>query len=152
QGRRGVGRVGESVTGNPPFPPTRKPLPEGARATRELLRYLPQLSLAERNRRWDRTRKKMLMAGDEALLLMGNDSYWGMGMADVRYILQIDGEIGAVGLFPLTGEPVVWHAPVHMSRPTNMLLSTQEWTEDIRPIAGWAVVADEMRRRGMARS
>jgi hypothetical protein len=54
---------------NPPFPPTRRSIPASARATHELLNYLPQLSLRERIRRWDRTRKKMLMAGYDALPL-----------------------------------------------------------------------------------
>ena len=70
---------------NPPFHPTAKPFPEGAKPTREPMRYMPQFSLAERDRRWDRVRKKMLMEGLDALVLLGNDIYWGMGMANLRY-------------------------------------------------------------------
>jgi Xaa-Pro aminopeptidase len=134
---------------NPPFPPTAKPFPEGARATRELLKYVPQMSLSEKSRRWDKARKKMLMAGYDALLFLGNDIYWGMGLANLRYLLQIETQIGAIGLFPLSGDPVVWTAPAHMNRPTSMLLSIQEWVSDIRDATSWAVIAHELHERGL---
>jgi Xaa-Pro aminopeptidase len=135
-----------------PFPPTAVPLPDGAQATRALLEHLPQLSLAERDRRWDRLRKKMLMAGIDALVFLGNDIYWGMGMANFRYALQVDSQIGADGLFLLEGDPVVWNAPPHMNRPTSMYLSLQEWVHDIRDRGGMPAVADEVRARGLDRS
>jgi hypothetical protein len=77
------------VIQNPPFPATAKPFPNNARATRELFKYVPQMPLRERDRRWDRLRKKMLMAGIDALVLLGNDIYWGMGMANLRYLFQV---------------------------------------------------------------
>jgi Xaa-Pro aminopeptidase len=137
---------------NPPFKPTKVPFPKEARATRELMKYTPQLSLAERDRRWDRVRKRMLMAGADALLFLGNDIYWGMGMANMRYVLQIDAQIGADALFPLDGEPVVWHSVPHMNRPTSMYLSIQDWVKDIRDRGGIAAIGAEVRARGMDRS
>ena len=134
------------------FPPTRVPLPGDARATRELLKYVPQLSLAERDRRWDRIRKKMVMAGLDALVFLGNDIYWGMGMANLRYVLQVDSQIGADAIFPLVGDPVVWNAVPHMNRPTSMYLSLQEWIADFRNRGGIPAVADELRARGLERS
>jgi len=126
-----------------PFPPTKAPLPKDARATRELLKHVPQLSLAERDRRWDRIRKKMVMAGLDALVFLGNDIYWGMGMANLRYVLQVDSQIGADAIFPLVGDPVVWNAVPHMNRPTSMYLSLQEWVADFRNRGGIPAVADE---------
>jgi Xaa-Pro aminopeptidase len=137
---------------NPPFPPTARPFPNGARATRELLKYVPQMSLQERDRRWDKARKRMLMEGLDALIFLGNDIYWGMGMANMRYMLQVDGQIGANGLFPLTGDPVVWHAVAHMNRPTSMYLSIQDWITDIRDNGGMRSIADEIKSRGLDRS
>ena len=137
---------------NPPFPPTRKPFPEGAQATRELLKYMPQLSRKERDRRWDKARKRMLMAGIDALVFLGNDIYWGMGMANMRYMFQIDGQLGANALFALTGEPIIWHAVPHMNRPTSMYLSIQDWVHDIRNFAGVAALVDELKQRGLERS
>src|ERR1700691_3167553 len=132
----------------PPFPPTSQPIPEAARATRRLFAYVPQVSLEERDRRWDRLRKKMLMNGIDALLLLGNDIYWGMGMANLRYVLQVDSQIGAYAIFPLVGDPVVWNCVPHMNRPTSMYLSVQEWVSDFRTRGGMEPVANELKARG----
>lgn len=136
---------------NPDFPQTRKAMPPHAKAA-PLFDYMPQMSLAERDRRWDRLRKKMLMAGLDGLVFLGNDIYWGMGMANMRYVFQVDSQIGADGLFTLTGDPVVWNAVAHMNRPTNMYLSVQKWMTDFRTRAGMAAVADEIRNRGLGAS
>ena len=77
------------------------PVPEGARATRELLQYVPQLSAQERDRRWDLLRKKMVYASIDAMLFIGNDTTWDAGMANFRYIFQVGSKQGAWGLFPL---------------------------------------------------
>jgi Xaa-Pro aminopeptidase len=135
-----------------PFPPTARPIPEGARATRVPSRHAPQMSLKERDRRWDRARKKMLMAGLDALVFLGNDIYWGMGMANMRYMLQVDSQLGGEGIFPLSGEPVAWTGVPHMNRPTNMYLSLQDWLTDFRTRGGVAAVADELKARGLERS
>jgi Xaa-Pro aminopeptidase len=137
---------------NPPFPPTAQPIPSDARATRALLDYIPQVSIAERDRRWDRARKRMLMFGYDALLFLGNDIYWGMGMANLRYMLQVDAQLGAYALFPMNGDPVVWHGVVHMNRPTSMYLSTQEWFTDARTFVGIGAVVEELTSRGLDRS
>jgi Xaa-Pro aminopeptidase len=134
------------------FPPTRGGIPEGAVATRELLKYVPQLPLTERDRRWDRLRKRMVMADVEALVFLGNDIYWGMGMANIKYVFQVDSQIGADGLFCLEGEPVVWNTLPHMNRPTSHYLSVQEWIGDIRDRGGVAAIAEELRARGLDRS
>src|SRR5215212_8562152 len=136
----------------PPFPPTNVPLPEGARATRVPSKYIPQLSLKERDRRWDRARKAMLMAGLDAFVFLGNDIYWGMGMANMRYMFQVDAHLGADGLFPLEGEPVVWTGVPHMNRPTNPYLSLNTWMTEFRTKGGMPAVADEVRKRGLDKS
>jgi Xaa-Pro aminopeptidase len=135
-----------------PFKPAAAPLPEGARATRELLQYTPCFSDAERDRRWDRLRKRMLMAGLDALVFLGNDIYWGMGMANIRYVFQIDSQIGADAAFFLEGKPVVWHGVPHQNRPTSMYLSLPTWAGDIRGRGGMAAIADELVARGFSKS
>ncbi|HUQ73819.1 MAG TPA: aminopeptidase P family protein, partial [Burkholderiales bacterium] len=135
-----------------PFPPTAVPLPEGARATRVPSKYVPQLSVKERDRRWDRARKAMLMAGIDAFVFLGNDIYWGMGMANMRYMFQVDAHLGADAVFPLSGEPVVWSGVPHMNRPTNPYLSINTWITDFRTRGGMAAVADEVRARGLDKS
>ncbi|SIT47346.1 putative hydrolase/peptidase, M24 family [Paraburkholderia piptadeniae] len=134
------------------FPqPLAGPIAEDAHAA-DLTAFVPQLSLAERDARWDRVRKKMLIAGLDALVFLGNDIYWGMGMANMRYMLQVDSQIGADALFPLVGAPVVWNAVAHMNRPTNMYLSVQKWVTDFRTRGGMAAVADEIRQRGLCQA
>jgi len=135
-----------------PFPPTARPIPEDARPTRVPAQHVPQLSTKERDRRWDRVRKSMLMAGYDALIFLGNDIYWGMGMANMRYMFQVDSHLGCEGLFPLAGEPVVWNGVPHMNRPTNPYHHLNTWMSDFRTRGGAAAVADEVRARGLERS
>lgn len=134
------------------FPPTRRTIPESAKPTRALLPYLPQLSLAERNVRWDRLRKKMVHGKIDALLLLGNDISSGNGMANVRYLLQVGSVIGADALFPLVGDPVVWTNTAHMNRPAHQHLSTQDWSTDFRTKGGPPALADEIRKRVLDKS
>lgn len=128
------------------------PVPGGAKATRELLQYFPQLSIAERDRRWRGIRKRMLLAQIDVLLFLGNDLRWDMGMANLRYVLQIGSKMGAWAIFPITGDPAAWHAVPHVSRPIDPHLAMQEWTTDIRPFTGHDPVIDELRNRGFDRS
>ena len=134
-----------------PFKPAKVGLPEGARPTRELLKYTPQLSLKERDRRWDQIRKYMRLASLDALIFLGSDIYWGMGMANLRYAFQVDSNIGADALFPLSGNPVIWNSVQHMNRPTSAYLSIQEWVEDFRNRGGPKAIAEEVRERGFDR-
>lgn len=139
--------VGYAAKCDRPFP-----VPEGAKATRELLKYFPQLSIAERDRRWREIRKRMFFANLDVLLFLGNDLRWDMGMANLRYVLQIGSKMGAWAIFPTEGDPVVWHSVPHISRPVDPHLAVQEWTTDIRPFTGHAAVVDELCRRGFERS
>jgi Xaa-Pro aminopeptidase len=137
------------VTTIGPFPPTAVPLPADARPTRELLRWVPQLPQEERDRRWDRLRKKMLFAELDALVFLGNDLWWGMGMSNMRYVFQVDSHFGASAIFPMEGEPLVWNAIPHQNRPIRMYHAVQEWVSDFRDVASMAAIADELRQRGL---
>jgi len=74
-----------------------------------------------------------------------------MGMANLRYLLQIDTQMGAEALFPLSGAPVAWTQMWHMNRPTSPYLSLNTWMEDFRTRGGMAALADEVRSRGLDR-
>ena len=143
------GGEGAVSAANPPF--RGRPIPADARATRALLDYIPQLSITERDRRWDGARKRMITKGLDALLFCANDTYWDMGYANLRYLTACGSKIGSYGLFFAEGDPVVWNAVAHMNRPTNLHLSTQEWTHDIRPLSGIPAIAGELRDRGFGR-
>ena len=134
---------------NPPYPP--QPLPKGAKPTRELLKYLPQLSLKERDRRWDGIRKKMLLANIDVLLFLGNDAFFDMGMVNLRYVMQVGSKLGAHALFFIDRDPIVWHSRPHTNRPTNMHLHTQQWVSDFRIHGGAPEVAATIREAGLAK-
>lgn len=135
-----------------PFPDTRAPIPEDAEATREIFQYVPHLTLAERDRRHDRLRKRMLMSGVDALVFFGNDIYWGQGMANIRYVFGFDSNAGGYGLFPLEGPGTVWNGMVHLNRPTSIGKSLQDWTADLRDLGGIPAIASELHARGLERS
>lgn len=127
--------------------------PEGAAPTRELMKYVPQLSLSERDRRWREVRARMAEAGIEALFLVGNDAFFGMGTVNLRYLTQVGSVFGGYALFFADEDPIVWNSnQPQMQRPTNPYLGTQEWVSDIRQNQGAASVAAELRDRGLDRS
>ncbi|MBI5121124.1 MAG: aminopeptidase P family protein [Rhodospirillales bacterium] len=127
-------------------------LPAGAKPTRELLKYMPQLSLTERDRRWEKVRKKMVFAQIDALIVMTNDMFWDMGTVNLRYLTQIGSKIGAHAAFFLDRDPIVWNALLHMNRPTSAYFSVQEWVSDVRPNFGPAAVAEALREAGLSRA
>lgn len=127
-------------------------IPSSARPTRELLKYVPQLSTAERDRRWRNMRKRMIMAGIDVLIFIGTDIFWDTGLANMRYMFQMGAKQHGWALFPIEGEPVVWHAVPHINRPFNPHLTNQEWLTDFRVFPGVQGVADEVKGRGFERS
>lgn len=133
-----------------PFPPHR--VPAGARPTQVPAQHYPRLSLAERDRRWDELRKRMLMRGVDALVLLGNDIYWDMGLANLRYVTGVAAKMGTHALFFLDQEPVLYNAVAHMSRPFHQLASVQDWVSDVRIGHGVPELAAELRDRGLGRS
>ncbi|MDQ3738332.1 MAG: M24 family metallopeptidase [Actinomycetota bacterium] len=113
------------------------------------MRWLPQFSLAERERRWTVVRKKMAAQGLDALIVLGTDIFWGMGTANVQYLCHVESQPGCEALFPIEGDPVVWAATPHTAWPGNRNLSTQSWCNDLRPRRGMRAVAEEASERGL---
>ena len=120
--------------------------------THELLQFVPQLSLAERGRRWSALRNAMAAGGFDALLFLGSDSFWDAGMANFRYIFQVGSKMGGWALFPASGEPIVWHGIPHMTRPIEIHHTRQEWVHDFRPFTGPPPVIAEIRARKLDRA
>ncbi|MBP49911.1 MAG: hydrolase [Acidiferrobacteraceae bacterium] len=124
-------------------------IPEGAKPTKEILDHRPRFSLAEKDRRWDGIRKKMKMANLDALVLLGNDTFFDMGLVNVRYLTHIGSKVGTNALFFLDEDPIVWNALPHQQRPTNIHHHTQDWTTDIRPFLGLNDMISELRSHGI---
>ncbi len=135
---------------NPPFPPHK--IPKGAKPTQVPRKYLPQLSLGERDRRWDALRKRMLMAGTDVLFFLGNDIYWDMGIANMRYVFNAGSKISSYGLFFIDRDPIMWNSVAHMNRPYNFLLSMQDWIGDIRTFRGLPEICAEIASLSYAKS
>ncbi len=124
--------------------------PKGAAPTRELMKYVPQLSLGERDRRWREVRARMAASGIDALFLVGNDSFFGMGTVNLRYLTQVGSVFGGYALFLADEAPIIWNSnQPQMQRPTNPYLGTQEWVSDIRINHGVEAVAAELRDKGL---
>ncbi|GAA4701655.1 hypothetical protein GCM10023215_45770 [Pseudonocardia yuanmonensis] len=134
----------------PPFPP--HPIPRGARPSKDPGDHHPHLSLAERDRRWDALRKDMLMAGVDALVLLGNDIYWDMGIANIRYLTGTGAKMGSSALFFLDRDPVLYNAVAHMSQPFHFQEALHGWVDDIRIGHGIPELAAELRDRGLGRA
>lgn len=116
----------------------------------DLKSYTPQLSIQERDRRWQAVRKGMEAKGVDCLIIWGNTISQGLGMANVRYLTQIGSWHGGMVLFPFHGEVTLFSAPPHMSIPYNGYLASQDWVQDIRPYSMNALVA-EIKARGLTR-
>lgn len=134
----------------PPFPP--HPIPKGARPSKVPGDFHPHLSRTERDRRWDALRKDMLMANVDVLVLLGNDIYWDMGIANIRYVTGVGAKMGSSALFFIDEDPVLYNAVAHMSQPFHFQEALNGWVEDIRIGHGVPELAAELKDRGFGRA
>lgn len=114
-------------------------------------KFIPHLSLKERDRRWTELKKKMVLRGLNCLIFYGNDAAWGRGMVNFRYVTHFGSGLGGWAVFPLEGEPVIFNAPIHMSVPYSIYCSLQDWVQDIRPNKGAAGVAEYIKQNHLDR-
>lgn len=109
--------------------------------------YQPQLTRAERDRRWNLVREQMARKGVDALVIWGTDTFYGMGMANFRYLTHIGSQMGGACIFPLAGDPIVYQAPPHMNIPFNGYRVAQAWVDHIQPFAGVPGVVAGLKER-----
>ncbi|MCK5642144.1 MAG: aminopeptidase P family N-terminal domain-containing protein, partial [Gammaproteobacteria bacterium] len=115
--------------------------------------YVPKLSLEERNRRWLLIRERMVIEGLDCLFLVGNDSHWDMGMANMRYVTHVGSKADGFAVFPIEGDPVVWaQFPFQHTQSGSRYRYTQDWVSDIRPFIGPAPVASFLKEQGYERA
>jgi Xaa-Pro dipeptidase len=118
---------------------------------RDLLE-LPRLSLAERDRRWSRTRKEMRARGIDCLVLWGWPAMWDFCTANARYLCPIGGNAENNTLvFPLEGEPTSY---VYMPTFVEYWKRAQDWVGDVRARRGtWAdTVVARLKEMGLERA
>jgi Xaa-Pro dipeptidase len=92
---------------------------------------LPQLSLAERDRRYAAVRKQMATRGLDAIILWGWPMMWDFYTANARYLSPIGGNAEFnVLIFPADGEPT---SIIQMPTFVDGWRAAQNWVSDIRP-------------------
>lgn len=103
--------------------------------------YLPQLSLNERERRWQLLREEMAERNLDALFVWGNNRSWGGGLANFRWITHVGVREG-IALMPLEADPIVFAGNPHFYEPYNLFAAAQHWISDVRPLSGIRPVRD----------
>lgn len=126
-------------------------VPDDAQPNQVLLDYVPRIPMSERDRRWSELRKRMTAAKVDVLILLGNDIYWDMGYANIRYLSGTFSKITSHMIFPRRGEPILWADIPHMNRPFNMGLSVSDWVKDIRGMQGIANICATVKDMGLDR-
>ena len=121
-----------------------------AQVREKLTPHLPQLSLAERDRRWAGLRDAMGRRGLDCLLVWGTDRFYAMGTANLRYLTHIAAKQG-ICCFPRRGDPLAFVENVHMYHPYGPYLLSQDWMTDVRPVTGMDALAGAVRDLGLAR-
>ena len=116
--------------------------------------YVPQLSLAERDRRWRAIREEMILHDLACLLIWSSDVMFGMGEANFRYVTHVGAQrISGLCIFPVEGEPIVFAAGPHMhDRPYPIYQSFQRWVKDTRAFAGMDPVIAALGKMGWERA
>ena len=112
--------------------------------------YLPTLSTAERDRRWRAVREAMALHRLGGLVVFANDSPFGFGTANLRYLSHVGNQHGGAFVLPLEGDPILLHAPPHMHEPFNFYSVAQDWVDDIRPFSGVRSIVEALEERGLA--
>jgi Xaa-Pro dipeptidase len=89
---------------------------------------IPQLSLAERDRRYQNVRREMARQGIDCLLLPANSGRWEQLQADSRYLTSIGGFATEVfTVFPLEDEPTAY-----VFNRAAWWKRAQGWISDVR--------------------
>jgi Xaa-Pro aminopeptidase len=116
-------------------------------------KYLPQLSLAERDRRWAMVWESMILHQLDCLLVMGDDRAFGQGDANVRYLTQLTGQrMGSAVVFPLEGTPVAFASPPHMhDKPFPVYRAFNDWVAETRPLGGLKPIIEALKAAGCER-
>ena len=78
--------------------------------SKEQMKYTPNFPVAERDARWEKTRKAMEHEGIDCLVIWGSDRCYGTASANMRYLLGVVPESmsGGIGILPIDGDSIAW--------------------------------------------
>jgi Xaa-Pro aminopeptidase len=89
-----------------------------------------ELSLDERDQRWDRVRRAMAAADIAVLVTAPNPGFWDQLQANATYLSSVGGNNAPVSVvFPLNGDVTAVVGPVPSA---EFWLAWQTWVEDVR--------------------
>lgn len=122
--------------------------------------YIPQFSIAERDRRWQAAREQMKERGIDCMLVWGSDYRGSLSQYNIRYLAHnAYSQLGGIFVLPLVGEPVsfiysfgqVYNVPKSVeesSGPFSYFKSTQDWVSDVREYPGVQGLVKLLKERG----
>lgn len=121
--------------------------------------FVPQLSIAERDKRWKAARERMVMHNLDCLLIWGNDKMTGQCEANLRYLTNIGTQRmgGGICVFPLESEPVIFlycPIPSQFSLPFPVYSAFQTWlsTPNIRYHTNMSALVNFLKELGYEKS
>lgn len=109
-------------------------------------KYVPELSLQERDRRWQMIREQMESWDVDCLLAWGSDSQIGLCEVNFRYITAIPCTMGrCLVIFPRVGEPIAFCGTPHDNWEGTVC---HTWVKDVRKYPEANEVIEEIRKMG----
>lgn len=122
-------------------------------------RFLPQFSLAERDKRWRKVREEMQMLNLDCLLVFGSDKLAGTSEANFRYLTQVGTQrFGGICIFPLIGDPKAFIIGVDQNgynQPFPLLEAYESWLspqDDIKLYCGINQIVGSLKEFGYEQS
>jgi Xaa-Pro aminopeptidase len=109
----------------------------------DMWKHIPNLSLEERDARWEKIRARMSGVGLDCLLVWSGG---GGHIDNIRYVAHVG--VPGICLFPLNGEPVVFSARL---RSYYYIKGQHRWVQDVRPGPSPSNVARALADLGLAK-
>lgn len=114
----------------------------------KIYKHIPQMSLEERNRRWQRVREEMKYWNLDCLLVWGSDAQFSLCEVNFRYLTAIPSQGRSLVVFPRKGDPIAFVGTGHDTfESTNYT-----WVKDVRLIPTLNDVVSTIKELGFEKS
>lgn len=114
----------------------------------KLYKHIPQLSLQERDRRWQRVREEMRSWNLDCLLVWGSDAQFSLCEVNFRYLTAIPSQGRSLVVFPKTGGPIAFVGTGHDTFESL----NYTWVKDVRLIPTLQDVIAVIQELGLEKS
>jgi len=113
-----------------------------------IYKHIPQPSLKERDRRWQRVREEMKYWDLDCLLVWGSDAQFSLCEVNFRYLTAIPSQGRSLVIFPRKGEPIAFVGTGHDTFESICYT----WVKDVRLIPALADVVAAIKELGFEKS